>query len=204
MNIGIIGKGNVARALGARWSHIGHSLLFGVRDPRAGEAADLPAPALTVREVFARTDVVLLAVRWDDVEDVLGEAESLDGKILIDCITPMERGTHKPLLSWDESVAERIARLAPGARVVKCFDTAGVRAMQNPVYGDEHTTMFLCGDSAEAKGVVRALAEDLGFDCCDAGPLSASRYLEALSAFWVHLAFDQKLGKEIAFRLLNR
>jgi predicted dinucleotide-binding enzyme len=36
MQLGIIGAGNVGKALAAGWLKAGHSVIFGVRDPAAG------------------------------------------------------------------------------------------------------------------------------------------------------------------------
>jgi len=57
---------------------------------------------------------------------------------------------------------------------------------------------------ASAKRAAEQLAADLGFDPLDVGPLSNSKYLEMLAGFWGTLAFGQKLGLEIGFRLLRR
>jgi predicted dinucleotide-binding enzyme len=210
MKVGIIGIGNVGSTLGPLLSHYGHEILFGARDPEGPAVAallkecDERAQAFSVREVFARVKLVLLAVRWDDIPDVIAEAENLDGTVLIDCTTPLERGTHKPLLDWSMSSAERLARWAKGAEVVKCFDTTGVDVMKKPVFDEVRASMFICGDGAEAKEQVRRLVEDIGFECVDAGPLAAARYLEALSAFWVYLAFEQGFGEDISYKLLRR
>jgi 8-hydroxy-5-deazaflavin:NADPH oxidoreductase len=210
MKIGIIGIGNVGSTMGPLLSRCGHEVLFGARDPKGAAATALlancegRAQAFSVREVFARANLILLAVRWDDLPEVIAEAENLDGMVLIDCTTPLERGTHKPLLDWEMSSAEQLARWAKGAKVVKCFDTTGVEVMKKPVFDGVKASMFLCGDSAEAKERVRPLVEDLGFECIDAGPLTAARYLEALSAFWVFLAFDQGFGEDISYKLLRR
>ena len=210
MRIGIIGIGNVGGTLGRLWSRGGHEVVFGARDPKSFRVQSLldecgdSARALTVKEVFAATRVVLLAVRWDDIPDVLAQAEELNGRILIDCITPMERKTHKPLLDWSESFAERLERQVPGAVVVKCFDTTGVEVMDDPVFNGIRASLFFCGDDEDSKKTVRQLAEEIGFECIDAGPLRAARYLEALSAFWVFLAFEQGFGEDFSFKLLRR
>lgn len=39
MRIGIVGTGNMGWALGVRWGHGGHQVLFGSRDRRKAEAA---------------------------------------------------------------------------------------------------------------------------------------------------------------------
>ena len=65
-------------------------------------------------------------------------------------------------------------------------------------------TMLLCGDEEMAKAAVWQLAEELGFEPVDAGPLSAARHLENLALLWIHLAQVNGLGRGIAFRLLRR
>jgi predicted dinucleotide-binding enzyme len=64
--------------------------------------------------------------------------------------------------------------------------------------------MFYADDDANTKKVVHGLAKDLGFDPVDAGGLSQARALEMLASFWGALAYGQKMGRGIAFRLLRR
>jgi predicted dinucleotide-binding enzyme len=169
--------------VGTLWSKGGHEILFGVRGPRTPEVSALlarcggQARALSVKELSRQTDLVVLAVRWTDVPAVLREAGPLQGTTLIDCMTPIVREVMHPQLDWQVSTAEQLARWVPGANVVKCFDTTGVKVMERPVFGDERVTMFLCGDLPEAKQRATRLAEDLRFECLDAGPLSAASLL---------------------------
>jgi predicted dinucleotide-binding enzyme len=87
---------------------------------------------------------------------------------------------------------------------VKAFNTTGAENMAEPVYGEQRTTMFICGDDEMAKGAAAQLAEELGFEVVDAGGLSAARHLESLALLWIHLARVAGLGRDIAFRLLRR
>jgi predicted dinucleotide-binding enzyme len=97
-----------------------------------------------------------------------------------------------------------VATWAPGARVVKVFNTTGANNMANPDFGGIAATMFYCGDDAEAKAAAARLAADLGFDPVDAGNLEQARLLEPLALLWIRLAYVQKQGREIAFKLLRR
>jgi predicted dinucleotide-binding enzyme len=76
--------------------------------------------------------------------------------------------------------------------------------MANPDYNGQRATMFYCGDELEAKKVAASLAEDLGFEAVDAGPLREARCLEPLALLWIHLALKQGLGVNIAFKLMRR
>ena len=88
--------------------------------------------------------------------------------------------------------------------MVKCFNTTGANNMENPHYGDDQPMMFLCGDDANAKGVVMKLGQDVGFEMIDAGELAIARLLEPVAMLWIHLAFRRGLGRDFAFKLLRR
>jgi 8-hydroxy-5-deazaflavin:NADPH oxidoreductase len=64
--------------------------------------------------------------------------------------------------------------------------------------------MPLAGDDAAAKVAVRTLAEELGFEAVDAGPLAMSRHLEPLAMLWIKLAYAQGFGRDFAFALARR
>ena len=91
-----------------------------------------------------------------------------------------------------------------GARVVKAFNTTGAGNMANPKFGTQAATMFICGDDESAKATVGKLAEELGFEAVDAGPLMAARYLEPLAMLWIHLALKMGWGTNFAFKILKR
>ncbi|MEM7360773.1 MAG: NAD(P)-binding domain-containing protein, partial [Pseudomonadota bacterium] len=89
MNIGIIGTGNMGRALGILWAEQGHSIVFGARTiekaERAATLAGGNARAASNREAAIASDVLLYTARGIHPEIVVGEESLLDGKIMIDC-----------------------------------------------------------------------------------------------------------------------
>jgi predicted dinucleotide-binding enzyme len=87
--------------------------------------------------------------------------------------------------------------------VVKAFNTTGSGNMANADYGPTRPAMLLCGDDQAAKQTVAQLAEALGFEAIDAGPLTSARLLEPLAMLWVGLN-RRGLGPNIAFALLRR
>jgi predicted dinucleotide-binding enzyme len=208
MRIGIIGAGNVGSALGQGWSRAGHEVTFGVRDPAAPKVRTLVeetgAKAASVAEAAASGEVVVFATPWEATEDAVQGAGDLAGKIVFDCTNPLAPQLAGLTHGFDTSAAEMVAAWAPGARVVKIFNTTGANNMANPDFGGIAATMFYCGDDAEAKAVAARLAADLGFDPLDAGNLEQARLLEPLALLWIRLAYVQKQGREIAFKLLRR
>ncbi len=88
--------------------------------------------------------------------------------------------------------------------MVKCFNTTGYENMLNPVYGDRRVFMPVCGDDTGARSKAVALANALGFDAMDAGALNLARYLEPFAMAWIHLAYAQGLGRDLAFTMARR
>ena len=202
MKIGILGAGNVGGNLGRLWAARGHEIVFGVRDPNGDKIRALfgtiggSARAASIREAAAFGEAVALAVPWAAVPETLAQTGDWAGKILID-------STNRFTAGRAASGAEEIAGLAPGARVVKAFNTIGAELLASPRFDTQSATMFICGDDAQAKSVVASLAEELGFEVVDAGPLSSAGMLESLARLWVSLSRGG-LGRNIAFKLLRR
>jgi 8-hydroxy-5-deazaflavin:NADPH oxidoreductase len=209
VNIGIIGSGNVGGTLGMAWAGRGHQILFSYsRDPKklaglvasAGPNASAGSPA----EEAQFGEVVVLAIPWATVDDALQVAGSLAGKILIDCTNPLKGDLSGLEIGHTTSAAEEIARRAPGARLVKAFNSIGAANMANPVFGSQRATMFFCGDDAAAKTIVARLVEETGFEPVDAGALAIARLLEPLAMLWIHLAYARGMGPDFAFKLVQR
>lgn len=194
MKIAVVGAGRVGKALGERWAAAGHEVVYGVRspnDPRYTDVRSVAEPADATRDA----DVVLLALPWAAVEDVV-HALDLTGAVVIDATNPLGA-------SGSVSGAERVAEWSPNARVVKAFNTTGCENMADSAYPGGKAVMLVAGDDERAKEVALSLAGELGFEPLDAGLLTAARELEALAALWIRLTRSGH-GREIAFSLLRR
>lgn len=208
MKIAIIGTGSVGSALGRGWARAGHEVVFGVRDTAKPEVSKLVeetgARAASVAEAASGAEVVVLAMPWGAAQDVIRTSGGLSGKIVLDCLNPLKPNLAGLDTGNARSAAEQVAAWAPGARVVKIFNTTGANNMANPVYGDDRATMLYCGDDEGAKEVAARLAADLGFEPVDAGPLSAAYLLEHFAMLWIHLAYGKGMGRNFAFKLVRR
>ncbi|MDI2131399.1 NADPH-dependent F420 reductase [Yinghuangia seranimata] len=203
MRVGILGAGAMAEALGGGWVKAGHEVLIGARDAeRAAElAAGVGARAGTLREAAGFGDVVLLAVPTSATADVLAAAGAadgvLDGRTVVDCtnaFVPDEAAAEGGPVSFvlsEDAVAERVARLVPGADVVKAFNLCAAEVWAGPRRDFEGRALAvpLCGDAPDAVSRVAGLARDLGLDPLPAGGLARAKYLEATSVFVVGLWF---------------
>lgn len=148
---------------------------------------------------------MVLAVRGDAAVDLVESlSEQLDGKVLVDATNPLDHssGTPRLFVGHDDSLGERVQRAAPGAKVVKAYNSVGNAVMVDPQFSDGRPTMFIGGDDADAKDTVTQLIVDTGWDVADLGGIDASRYLEPLCMAWV--AYGIRNGSwNHAFRLLR-
>ncbi|MCC6604137.1 MAG: NADPH-dependent F420 reductase [Anaerolineae bacterium] len=209
MKIAIIGTGNVGSALGKGWAGQGHEVVFGTRQPESEKVQTLLAEvgegvtAVPIPSAIEQSDIIVIATPWNAVADVAHAVNNWQGKIVIDATNPIAPGLQLAV-GHTTSAAEQLATFLPGAKVVKAFNTTGAENMADPHYNGEPTTMFICGDDADAKATVTELAESLGFDVADVGNLETARLIEPLALVWINLAIKQGLGRNIAFKLVRR
>ena len=210
MTIGVIGSGHVGGVLGTRWAGKGHQVIFGSRDPQADDmkqlvaAAGKNACAATLQDAAKNAEILLLAMPWPAAKDVLASLGDISGKILIDATNPLSPDLSGLVLGTTTSAGEQVAGWAHGAKVVKAFNTVGNNIMANPSFGSDRPALFYCGDDAAAKQMVKQLADEIGFEALDAGPLTQARLIEPFALLWISLAFKQSWGREFAFKVLRR
>lgn len=209
MKIGIIGTGNVGSALGKGWASKGHTVLFGTRQPESEKVQKLLAEvgeggtAVSIPDAIQQANIIVLATPWNVLAQVTQTVNDWRGKIVVDATNPIAPG-FQLAVGHITSAAEQLAAHLPGASVVKAFNTTGAENMLDPLYDGEPTTLFICGDDAEAKATVTELAEALGFEVADVGGLDAARLIEPMALVWINLAIKQGLGRNIAFKLVRR
>ena len=210
MKIGIIGAGNVGGTLGRAWAAKGHEVFYGVQRPGEPKVRELlratgpTARAGTVAEAAAFGEAVVLATPWQATRAAVEAAGDLSGKTVIDCTNPLTPDFSALEIGHTTSGAEQLASWAKGAKVFKAFNTTGFNVMADPVIAGTRTVMFVCGDDASAKPAVLRLAEDVGFEAVDAGPLAQARLLEPWAMLWISLALRGGLGPDFGFALVRR
>ncbi|MBL8370484.1 MAG: NADPH-dependent F420 reductase [Burkholderiaceae bacterium] len=208
MTISILGAGNVGLALAGAFTRRGETVVLGVPQPAkyatAVAALGERARLTTTAEAVAAGEVVILAVPHAAVAAIAHSVDDWQAKVLVDATNPLAPGLAGLTLGTTTSGAEELARLARGARVVKAFNSTGAENMADASYPAGVPMMPVCGDDAQARQRVMALATLIGFEAVDMGPLSAARYLEPFAMTWIHLAFRQGFGRRFAFGLLRR
>ena len=182
MKIGIIGAGNVGKALGTSLTRAGHEVTLAASTPASARAAatEIGATAAdSAADAASGAEVVILAVPYVEAGDsVAGEiADAVKGGIVIDATNPI-RPDYSGLATNGSSGAEQFQERLPDASVVKAFNTLFASNQANP---SKEIDGYVAGDDADAKAKVIGLVESMGFAPVDVGPLSAARHLEGMA-----------------------
>lgn len=178
MKFGTIGAGMVALAFARAALAQGHEVVLSGRrgpDSLAGKVAELGrgASAAPIEEA-ASLEYVLLAVPWRNVEAALHGLPIWNGRVLIDATNPFIETSPKLVLAdlGSRGASEVVADLAPGARVVKAFNSiVTVRFNEGPMKNGGRRVIFLSGDHLEPKEFIKELIKSFGFEPIDLGGL---------------------------------
>jgi predicted dinucleotide-binding enzyme len=203
MKIGIVGTGQVGMALARGFSRIEEEVRMGSRDP-ARAYAPPGIKVVSQREAVEWADVAVLAVKYVVVREVIQSIgpEFFKGKIVLDVTNALtkDRGW---ALGYSTSASEEIAKLLPGTRVVKAFNTVYSMWHDKGRICDEQLSLFVAGDDIDAKQTVMKLGAQIGFEPVDCGPHVAARYLEAMAYQLIYLDDRLHMGRAIGFRLVK-
>jgi predicted dinucleotide-binding enzyme len=151
-----------------------------------------------------KAEGVLLAIPFSAVPDALAAAGDLSGKVVLDCTNPVTPELTHLTIGHTTSAGQEVARMAPGAHVVKVSNTNGVKNMADPDYGGHKVTMLYAGDDEEANRVAVSLAEEIGLEPIYLVLLKESRLLEPLAMAWIVLARHRGLGRDFALDVVRR
>jgi len=212
--IGIIGSGTVGQTLGTGFLKYGYEVKIGSRDltkladwkSNAGKGGSIGSFA----EAAEFGEIIVLATKGTAAIDALQLAGKayLSDKTIIDTTnpiadTPPENGVLNFFTELNHSLMESLQNAFPGANFVKAFNSIGGSLMINPEFGNEKPTMFICGNSQNAKDEVAEICKLFGFETADMGAVEAARAIEPLCMLWCIPGFRENKWTH-AFRLLKR
>jgi 8-hydroxy-5-deazaflavin:NADPH oxidoreductase len=215
MKIGVLGTGDVGKALGSGFVALGHEVKMGSRSATSEKALawakEMGAKASTGTFADAASfgEVVVVATLGVASEAALMAAgpERLRGKVVIDATNPLDFSGGMPpklAVAGNDSAGERVQRLLPGAHVVKAFNIVGNTLMFRPELPGGPPDMFIAGNDPDAKRKVTGILKDFGWGAVyDLGGIEASRYLEAMCMVWVLSAIPDGKWTQ-AFKLLRK
>jgi len=211
MKIGILGSGDVAKALAKGFLGRGDTVQLGTRSPE--KLADFVtqsgknATAGSFADAAAFGELLVLATKWDGTENVINLAgpKNAAGKVVIDVTNPLDFSSGAPpklAVGYTDSAGERVQRWLPQAKVVKAFSIVGNAAMVNPKFPGGPPDMFIAGNDDGAKRTVTAICKSFGWPAIDLGGIEMARYIEPLAMIWIVYGFRTNTWNH-AFKLLR-
>lgn len=210
--IAIIGTGDMGDSFGPRLADLGYTIIYGSRNPDSERVTALVektgygASAMTSDKAGRNADIVLLAIPWEPMEQIIKSLGDMEGKTIIDLSWPAselaEDGYYE--MTVKPSGAEVIQSWIPKAMVVKAFGTTGTNIIDDPNEAGGMVTIPIASDHRRAKEVTARIAAELGLDPVDAGPLRMARNIEAMMELYVvpHIQ-GRETGWEFYFRRTN-
>jgi 8-hydroxy-5-deazaflavin:NADPH oxidoreductase len=200
MKVGILGSGDVGKALGRGFAARGHEVMIGSRSPNSPgliewkKSVGARGSTGTFAEAAKHGQLLVVATLGQAAEaavELAGPAH-FAGKVVIDTTNPLDFSKGMPpgvFTQGDRSLAERIQAKIPKARVVKCFNTVPNSMMVDPKTPNGAPDMIICGDDAAAKREVAEILTTFGFPrTIDVGGLREATWLEAWTPLWVRIA----------------
>lgn len=201
MRIAVLGTGVVGTTLGTAFVGGGHEVRLGSRTADNAAASGwaarggVRATHGTFADAAGFADLVVNATSGAATLAALSAAgaDALADKVLLDVSNPLDFSSGFPptlFVKDSDSLAEQVQRTFPGARVVKALNTVTASVMVDPGSLSGPTDLFVAGDDAAAKAVVRGLLVELGWsDECilDLGGLEAARGTEMYLPLWLRV-----------------
>ena len=192
MKVGVIGSGTVAQVLAKGFKSKGYEVRIGSRDgTKLAEFSEESGIASgTFAEVAAFGEIVVLAVKGTGAESAVTLAGAgLEGKLVLDATNPIadeppDNGILRYFTSANQSLMERLQDAAPSAHFVKAFSCVGNAFMVDPKLPGGPPTMFICGNSDEAKTRTKEVLGQFGWDAEDIGKVEGARAIEPLCQLW--------------------
>ncbi len=191
--IGIVGSGHIGGNLGILLAKAGYDVLYSSRHPDKlkdlVKTAGLKACAGTVAEAIAFGDVIVLSLPLKAIPELDAETkDALKGKIVID--------TSNPYPERDGAIAEEarrdpggtgalVARLLPGARIVRAFNTVYYVDLKKTVNKNgEKIGIPIAGDDQEGLQAAGELVENAGLEPVVVGGLNTSKMFDVGTAVY--------------------
>ncbi|OLT28278.1 NADPH-dependent F420 reductase [Nocardiopsis sp. CNR-923] len=190
------GTGDQGRGLARRFALAGHTVLIGSRSAEraataaaelvAAEKREIDVSGLSNAEAAAAGDIVIVAVPWAGHRELLvGLADVLAGKIVVDCVNPLgfdRRGPYA-LEVREGSAAQQAADVLPDSRVTAAFHHVSAVVLLDPDVDTVDLDVLVLGEDRTATDEVRALAERIpGVRGVFGGRLRNAHQVEALTA----------------------
>ena len=213
VKIGILGSGDVGKTLAKGFLKYDYHVMIGsdhVEKLEEFKKENSKVETGSFEQSAQWADLVVLCVKGTVAEKIVEKTKTnLFGKIVVDTTNPIadappENSVLKFFTSLEESLMERLQKIAPDAQFVKALNSIGSGLMINPDFGDGiKPTMFICGNNEDAKKKVSEILQKFGFEVEDVGRVESARAIEPLCILWCIPGFLKNEWTH-AFKLLKK
>lgn len=227
MKIAVLGTGAVGQMLAQKLASLGHEVCIGTRNVEASLAKehDNPSGGKSVSEFLTANkniallthanaangaELIVLATKGDGAVETLRQAGDITNKTVLDITNPLDfsKGFPPSLFTANtSSLAEELQAAFPQTHFIKSLNTMWNGLMVNPRMIAEDHTVFVSGNNAAAKTVVKELLKSFGWregEILDLGDITTSRGTEAYLLLWTRIygatqngAFNIKIAKAV-------
>lgn len=184
LTIGILGAGRVGTAVGRQAVRAGHTVKIATSRPaeeiKLLTEVIVPGATAVNRDELRGSDIIVLAVPLHKYRSI--DTSVLQGHVVIDTMNywaPVDGVMEE--FEDGRSTSEVIAEFLGEVRAVKTLNHIGygdIEVDSHPAGAPNRRALAVAGDDAQAKAVVSAFVDSLGYDAVDAGPLSAGKSFE--------------------------
>lgn len=201
--VAVLGAGHIGGTLGKKWVTAGHRVHFGVNDPNGNNAQAVRAEfgdqvvIGTIADALqANPDVVLVALPGNVVAATAQKyAAQLNGRIIIDAANGGGADSMQNLAPFRQ--------YTPRAQLYRAFNSLGWENYAEPDFNGVQADLFYCGPGGEAQHTVEQLISAVGMRPVYLGGVEQLGLLDSITSLWMTLAFGQKKGRHLAFKVLG-
>jgi len=208
--IGIVGSGHIGGNLGILLAKAGYEIFYSSRHPETlkdlVKSTGPEAHAGDIAGAIAFGDVVVLSLPLKALPALDAETkDALKGKIVID--------TSNPYPERDGVMAEEarkepggtgtfVARLLPGARIVRAFNTVYFEDLKKTVNKNgERIGIPIASDDPEGLRIASELVERAGLDPVVVGNLSTSKMFDVGTSVYATSSSADEIKKKLGLKL---
>ena len=183
-SIGILGAGRVGTAVGRQAVRAGHTVRIATGRPAEDikllTEVIVPGAVAVDKERLRGSDIIVIAVPLHKYRSI--DTDVLQGQVVIDAMNywaPVDGVMAE--FEDGRSSSEVIADFFGNVQLVKTLNHIGYGELEldsRPAGTAGRRALALAADDGEAKQLVAAFIDSLGYDAVDAGPLTAGKMFE--------------------------
>jgi predicted dinucleotide-binding enzyme len=185
MQYAIIGSGAIGSALAEQFARSDLPVAMATSKGPAALAplVDRIGPQIRPTDVGEAllADIVMLAIPFEAVRDLVGQIADWNQRIIVDATNAIDYSDFSPADLGGRPSSDLVAEWARNARVVKAFGNTWAKILaRDPRTADGgRRVAFLSGNDSAANAEIAALAERFGFQPVDLGRNDAGGLLQS-------------------------